>query len=186
MQSVNQTGLAHFRVLVAWIWGGWMIMLFSLHRWCSTRGINLVKHAVSGIWCPVGPPGGRGARGYGEFRRNTLSCGTLQGLSLCTPPSSVANPFSLVTPLLLSRMALWCHDCARSCARLALVFLWAYITKKLFVLLCGVMRGISGIVVHMFWHVMKSRLPLVEFRPHTWQAAREGNMYGYFCKTILK
>lgn len=95
VQSVNQTSLAHFRVLVAWIWGRWMIMLFSLHRWCSTRGINLVKHAVSGSWCPVGPPGGRGARGYGEFRRNTLSCGTLQGLSSCTPPSSVANPFSM-------------------------------------------------------------------------------------------
>lgn len=44
-----------------------------------------MKHGVSGSWCPVGPAGGRGARGYGEFRRNTLSCGTLQGFSSCAP-----------------------------------------------------------------------------------------------------
>lgn len=58
-----------------------------------------MKHGVSGSWCPVGPAGGRGARGYGEFRRNTV---------LWDAAGLLLEPVlhgSLVTPLLLSRMA---------------------------------------------------------------------------------
>lgn len=58
-----------------------------------------MKHDVSGSWGPVGPAGGRGARGYGEFRRNTV---------LWDAAGLLLEPVlhgSLMTPLLLSRMA---------------------------------------------------------------------------------
>ncbi len=170
--------MAHFRVPVAWIWGGgWL--LFSLHRWCSTRGIHLVKHAVSGSWCPVGPLGGRGVAGHGEFRRNTLSSGTPQGLSSCTSPSSWANLFSVGPSWPRFCCQGWLCDvmsCTLLCSACPCVFVSVYQYQKEGLLLSGGMRGISGATVDgVFCHVIKIHCPWLDllnegFRPQTWQA----------------
>lgn len=80
VQSVNPTDLAHFRLPVAWIYGagGWLcyfpcttdVVPEELIWWsvpCLEAGVQWVLLA-----------------GHGEFRRNTWSYGTLQGLSLCS------------------------------------------------------------------------------------------------------
>lgn len=119
-----------------------------------------------------------GVGGHGEFRRNTLSGGTPQGLSSCTSPSSSANPFSVGPSWPRLCFQGWLCDvmsCMLLCLACPCVFVSVYLKEGL--LLIGGMWGISGAtVLGVFWHVIKNRCPRLDFlnegfRPRTWQAA---------------
>lgn len=123
---------------------------------CWEAGEQQVMESSGGTLCPVG-------------RRRASPC-VLHRL-----PERTRSPWVPRDPASVVKAGCVMSWAARSCARLALVFLWVY--QKEGLLLSGGMRGISGATVDgVFWHVIKSRCPRLDFlnegfRPQTWQAA---------------